>query len=320
MTTQTIGTTEQRDAVLKHHKAGRTTDTIATITGLTAAAITEILTTAAKAPDSGRSARVIEGLVELPVDHVHPSPNNPREKLTDIDDLAASIRQVGLIQPLVVQPIVRDGQVDAYQIIAGHRRHAAALLLGWLNVPCLVRKPLRSDEELLTVLIENGQRANLDPIEEARALNRLKVGQGINESEVARRVGRNIAFVTGRIMLLSLPVEEQEQIRLGVTTLTEAKVKARIESGRIRHGAIGRPPPGHLSSGHPLAERAKSACIEQRHSRGRGVGVGGIACGQCWEAVIRANEREKIHAASAVAGRCLICGVIHDPDRKEATA
>jgi hypothetical protein len=138
MTTTTAAPTpEQRDAVLKHHKAGRATDMISTITALPTSVIEDIIRGAA-ARDSGRSARAIEGLVELPVDHVHPSPNNPREKLTDIDDLAASIRQVGLIQPLVVQPTNRDDQADAYQIIAGHRRYAAALLLGWLNVPCLV--------------------------------------------------------------------------------------------------------------------------------------------------------------------------------------
>jgi ParB family chromosome partitioning protein len=106
----------------------------------------------------------IEGLVELPIDQVHPSPNNPREHLTDIDGLADSIREAGLIQPLVVQPI--DG---GYQVVAGHRRLAALQLLGRLNAECIVRRPLRSDEELLTMLIENGQRAGLDPIEEARA-------------------------------------------------------------------------------------------------------------------------------------------------------
>jgi ParB family chromosome partitioning protein len=312
MTTTAQATPEQRDAVLKHHKNGRDPATIAAITRLAPTTIDDILATAT-GPATNRQAHGLEGLVELPMNQVHPSPNNPREHLTDIDGLAASIREAGLIQPIVVQPI--DG---GYQVVAGHRRLAALQLLGRLNVECIVRKPLRSDEELLTMLIENGQRAGLDPIEEARALNRLKVQHAITESEVARRVGRSITHVAGRIMLLSLPVDQQEQIRLGLTSMTEARATARVASGRIRYGAIGRPPPGHLSSGHPLAARAKAACLELRHSRGRGVGVGGIACGQCWEAVIRANEREKIHAASAVAGRCLICGTPHDPDRADS--
>lgn len=307
-------TPEQRDAVLKHHRAGRPTSAIATITRLQPAVIDKIIRAASKPQHTARSAEVIEGLVQLPIDQIHPSPNNPRERLTDIEDLANSIRQVGLIQPIVVQPLIGDG-FEEWQIVAGHRRYAALKTLGWLTVPCLTRRPLRSDEELLTMLIENGQRAGLDPIEEARALARLKGQEDINEAEVARRVGRPISFVTGRIMLLSLPVEEQEQIRLGITTLTEAKAKARVESGRIRPNAIGRSGVGHLSASHPLADRAKARCVTGNHSRRQGKGVGGIACGECWEAVIRADERTKIHEASAVAGRCLICDTVHHPDR-----
>lgn len=310
MTTNTINATpEQRNTAVKHLAAGRDVDTIAKLTGLHRDVVVEISLNRnpPTAKGSLRPGEHLTGLAAIPVDQVHPSPNNPREHLTDIDELAASIKDAGLIQPLVVQPIARG-----YQIVAGHRRHAAVKLLGHLTVECIIRRELRPDEELLTMLIENGQRAGLDPIEEARALNRLKNQQGISETEVARRLGRQPSFVTGRIMLLSLPVEEQERVRLGITTMTEAKAEARIVSGRIRHGAIGRPPAGHLNASHPLAARAKAACLEQRHSRKQGMGVGGIACGLCWEAVIRANEREKIHAASAVAGRCLICGTVHD--------
>lgn len=310
-------TAEQRDAIRKHHRAGRPSDVIARITGLDAAVIDKIIQADAATLPSARSSEVIEGLQQLPIAHVHPSPNNPREKLTDIEELANSIKQVGLIQPIVVQPLVGD-DFDEWQIVAGHRRYAAAKTLGWLTVPCLTRRPLRSDEELLTMLIENGQRAGLDPIEEARALARLKGQEDITEAEVARRVGRPLSFVTGRIMLLSLPVEEQELIRSGITTLTEAKAKARIESGRIRPRAIGRPGIGHLSATHTLADRAKSRCVAGNHMRGKGKGVGGIACGECWEVVIRADERTKIHEASAVAGRCLICDTVHDADRTEA--
>lgn len=308
--TTIAATPEQRIAVGKHLAAGRDLDTVARITGLPRGVVDEISARQQTAV-RGKPAEHLAGLVSVPVDQVHPSPNNPREKLTDIDELAESIRGVGLIQPLVVQTDPAGG----YQIISGHRRYAAIRLLGSLTVECIVRRAMRPDEELLRMLVENGQRAGLDPIEEARALNRLKTQLDITETEVARRVGRPISFVTRRIALLSLPVEEQEQLRLGITSMGEANVKARVASGRIRRGAVGRSAPGHLAAAHPLAARAKAACLEQRHSRGKGVGVGGIACGLCWEAVIRANEREKIQAASAVAGRCLICGAIHDPDQ-----
>lgn len=306
---------EQRAAIRQHLAAGKSIAAIAVITGLAETDVDRVASAHDSARPSARPVEAVEGLVSIPVDQVHPSPNNPRERLAGIDELADSIKGVGLIQPLVVQPI--EG---GYQIIAGHRRYAAVRLLGALTVECIVRRPMRPDEELLRMLVENGQRAGLDPIEEARALNRLKLQQGITETEVAHRIGRTVTFVTGRIMLLSLPVEEQEEIRLGITSMREARVKARVASGRIRQGAVGRSAPGHLTAAHPLAERAKTACVELRHSRGKGVGVGGIACGQCWEAVIRANEREKIHAASAVAGRCLICGTEHDADRQDTAS
>lgn len=308
-------TSEQRDAVLKHHKHGRPAEMIATITRLPVEVITEIIRSS-QAPRSSRQARAIEGLVELPVDHVHPSPNNPRERLTDIDELAASIRQVGLIQPIVVQPIVTDDEeYDAWQIVAGHRRYAAVRLLGWLNVPCLARRPLRSDEELLTMLIENGQRANLDPIEEARALSRLKAG-GLVDIEIARQVGRSQSHVSGRLALLALPIEQQEEVRAGLAGVTVMTQKARLESGRVRPGAKGKVAASHLKHlgiHHTLGDRARSRCAANNH---KGAKVGGTACGECWEAVIRADERTKIHEASAVAGRCLICDTVHDPDQQ----
>lgn len=147
----------------------------------------------------------LTGLAAISLAEVHPSPNNPRKNLTGIGELAGSIRENGLIQPLVVQKI--PGQ-DGYQIVAGHRRYAAITRLGWATVPCIIRRDMLPDEELLAMLVENGQRAGLDPIEEARALSRLKHSMGINESEVARRIGRPLSFVTTR---------DQESVRAGVT-------------------------------------------------------------------------------------------------------
>lgn len=262
------------------------------------------------ATQHGLEATALTGLAAIPVGALRPSPNNVRECLTGIDELGASIRENGLIQPLVVQKVPGH---DGFQIVAGHRRFAAVQRLGWAKVPCVIRRDMLPDEELLAMLVENGQRAGLDPIEEARALNRLKHTMGIGEAEVARRIGRPLSFVTTRIMLLSLAPERQEEVRAGVTTLTAAKEEARVESGRVRPNAIGRAPSAHLSTHHPLAERVKTRCVQANHSRGKGVGVGGVACGECWEAVIRADERERTQAASATAGRCLTCGTQHQP-------
>lgn len=118
-------------------------------------------------------ATALAGFARVPVADLHPSPNNPRETLRDIDELALSIREVGLVQPIIAQKI--PGK-PGFQIIAGHRRHAAVIRLGWDDVPTIVRRDMLPDAELLAMLVENGQRAGLDPIEEARALNRLKTG------------------------------------------------------------------------------------------------------------------------------------------------
>lgn len=241
------------------------------------------------------------GMAAISVLNIEPSPNNPRLGLNDIGELALSIMENGLIQPIVVQPETTDSALEpVFRIVAGHRRFAAATSLGWQTIPCIIRKPMRDDEELLAMLVENGQRAGLDPIEEARAMARLKHELHISEAEVARRIGRQPSHVSGRIALLALSIEEQEQIRAGVTTLTEATVKARIQSGRLRPASVGRSGVGHLSAAHPLASKVKARCLHLKHSKGGAKSVGGVACGECWEAVIRADERE-IWAAAQVA-------------------
>lgn len=270
-------------------------------------------------------AERLAGFAAIPLKEIEPSPNNVRAHLEELPSLALSIKETGLIQPLVVQRLEdRTPPLPLYRIVAGHRRFAAIKLLHWESVPCIVRKPMLDDAELLAMLVENGQRADLDPIEEARAINRLKTKLGLTEAEVARRIGRSQDHVANRIMLLSLPIDQQEEVRANVMTLTEARDRARIESGRIRPKATGRAPGGlHLSARHELSTKARNRCISLGHSRGAGKGVGGIACGECWESVIRADERTRIHAASTTAGRCLICNTEQTftaLDEGEATA
>src|SRR5690606_38469734 len=118
-------------------------------------------------------------------------PNNPRENLHGIDELAVSIRENGLIQPITVQRV--PGQ-PGLQIVAGHRRYAAIRRLGWAKVPVVMRRDMLPDEELLAMLVENGQRAGLDPIEEALALDRLR-RSGVSKGDIARRVGRSVGWL-----------------------------------------------------------------------------------------------------------------------------
>jgi ParB family chromosome partitioning protein len=241
----------------------------------------------------GAAEQQLVGLVAIPVNQIHPSPANPRETLTDIDDLAASIRENGLIQPLVVQRI--PGRLGV-QIVAGHRRYAAVQRLDWTKVPCIVRRDLLPDEELLAMLVENGQRASLDPIEEARALNRLRQA-GMSDAEISRKVGRHVNTIRGRLLLLTLPIEEQEEIRAGVSSVSRGLDLIRAERAREREKAnpvarpIGRPKGAktkpYFGDTHPLAKAVRAACDHRGSPK-----VGGVGCGPCWEQVIRVSERE----------------------------
>lgn len=235
----------------------------------------------------------------VPVRHLHPDPGNPREELRDIEDLADSIQEIGLLQPI----IARRGADSRLFVIAGHRRLAAVQLLKWTDVACIIRDDIRPDDVLAAMLIENGQRSDLDPIEEARGLKRLKTQLDCSDQELARRVGRSQPSVSSRLALLSLSAEEQQQVRNGAMTLVEATYKGRLNAGKVKK--TGQDKNWHLGPGHDLAQRAKARCERLEHPRGRR--IGGMACGACWESVIRANERDHLQEITARLGKCPTC-------------
>lgn len=245
------------------------------------------------------SVRPMKGLALVPLRDLEPSPNNPRERLTDVDGLAQSISEVGMIQPIIAQRI--PGR-DRLRIVAGHRRYAAAQHLRMAEVPVVIRRDMLPDEELLLMLVENGQRADLDPIEEARALRRMVQG-GRQPAEIARSVGRHVSWVKGRLALLQLSTEEQEAIRAGAYTLGHAAELIRAERRKERERSnptvrpVGRPKGArtkpYFGDQHPLAQVARASCGHRGSPK-----VGGVACGPCWESVIRADA-EAVVAVSA---------------------
>lgn len=251
------------------------------------------------APVAARAVPAEGGLMEVRLEDVHPSDANPRESLGDIPALADSIRENGLIQPIIVRQAA-DGRLI---IVAGHRRYAAVKSLGHLRVEVIVRKDMPPDDELAQMLVENGQRAGLDPIEEARALMRLKTLGDLSDIELAKKIGRSQPTVSSRLALLSLPVEEQEMVRTGYMKVGAAVRVARIAAGKVRPTGSGRA--WHLGPDHTLATSARARCRRLQHKTGRS--VGGMACGECWESVIRADERAHLHQVSATQGRCAIC-------------
>lgn len=233
-------------------------------------------------------------LMRVRLTDVHPDPDNVRDGVGPDDDiatLAASIEEVGLLQPIVCR--VERGRMV---IVMGHRRHAALTLLGRDETDVIVRaRPMRADEVLAAMLVENSARRDLDPIEEARAYRRLRreMSSGARQAsaaDVGRRVGRSQTVVSRRLTLLSLPSEHQQAVREGSLGLAAAERMAREESGTAGAKTPSRAP-GHLSHRHPLAGRVMARCRDKGHGVKPGQSVGGIGCGECWEAVLRADER-----------------------------
>lgn len=251
-------------------------------------------------PEGGR-------LLVVRVDQLRADPANLRPPLNPDDpgivELAETIAEAGLLQPIVAR---RHG--DHLVVVMGHRRLAAVRRLKHRTVDCIVRGPMSEDEVLAAMLIENGHRADLDPISEARGLRRLQVLMGdeegpCTEAELARRVGRSGVFVRSRILLLSLDAATQDRVRRGELGVGAAGSAAASATGRTGTPGVDRN--WHLGPTHDLAGRVRRACSSAGHATGRK--VGGEGCGECWEKVIRADERQRFVDHGHATGKCPVC-------------
>lgn len=150
-----------------------------------------------------------ERVEHVPLGDIEANPLQPRRMFDaeELDDLVQSLDQHGMLQPLVVM-LHPSGQ--GYQLIAGERRLRAARELKWDSVPCIVRRDVTGDRNRLELaLIENVQRSNLNPVEEALGYQRLNEEYGMTHEEIGRRVGRSRVGITNMIRLLQLPAEIQ---------------------------------------------------------------------------------------------------------------
>ncbi len=171
-------------------------------------------------PDSsgaadGPSATAVAGLHDLPVDLLERGRYQPRHDLRteSLEDLADSIRAQGVVQPIVVRPLAGAGGATRYEIIAGERRWRAAQLAGLQEIPAIVRD-VPDEAAVAMALIENIQRENLNPLEEARALERLIDEFGMTHQQAAQAVGRSRAAVTNLLRLLDRSAEVQRLVEI----------------------------------------------------------------------------------------------------------
>ncbi len=161
------------------------------------------------------------GLREMPVELLQRGQYQPRIDIRQdtLEDLASSIRAQGVVQPIVVRPIGKEGGTQRYEIVAGERRWRAAQLAGLAEIPAVV-KDIPDEAAIAMALIENIQRENLNPLEEARALDRLISEFDLTHAEAAQAVGRSRAAVSNLLRLQDLsdkvrPLLESRQLEMG---------------------------------------------------------------------------------------------------------
>jgi ParB family transcriptional regulator, chromosome partitioning protein len=171
-----------------------------------------------------------ESIFSVEINKIKTNPDQPREEFDDdkIGELSKSIRKHGIIQPLLVSKIEIEtlrGLEVSYQLIAGERRLRAARLAGLPQVPVVIRdlEPNESTERLELALIENIQREDLNPMEEARAYDRLQKEFGLTQKEVAEKVGKSRELVANTVRLLGLPKDIRESLQVGKISRAHAR-------------------------------------------------------------------------------------------------
>jgi ParB family transcriptional regulator, chromosome partitioning protein len=175
-----------------------------------------------------------DGLRELALDDIAPNPFQPRARFDEeaINELAASIKTNGLLQPVMVRRVAEDD----YQLVAGERRLRAARVAGLPKIPAMIRD--LSDREMMEMaLIENIQREDLNPIEEARGYQALIDKVGLTHDQLSERVGKQRSSITNSLRLLSLPVEVMDMVSRGTFSSGHARAVLALETAADQLGA-----------------------------------------------------------------------------------
>ena len=168
------------------------------------------------------------GLMELAIDQIAPNPYQPRKTFNEasIEELARSVRQHGIVQPLVV---TRAGE-NRYKLIAGERRYRAAQKAGLTTVPVVVKEEMGEGDALQIALIENIQREDLNPIEEALAYHQLHEEFGLTQEEISKQVGKERSTVANFLRLLKLPDNVKKLLASGQLSMGHARALLAVES------------------------------------------------------------------------------------------
>ena len=179
---------------------------------------------AAETKETGESVRY------LSIHDVKPNANQPRKSFNEekIAELADSIRENGIIQPIIVRKKGRS-----YEIVAGERRWRAAVKAELKEIPCLVRS-LSDEQNMLLAIIENMQREDLNPLEEAEGLNQMISSYGLTQEQVSKSVGKSRPYIANSLRLLKLPEYIKDLISEGELTAGHGRALVSLENEKLR--------------------------------------------------------------------------------------
>jgi ParB family chromosome partitioning protein len=182
-------------------------------------------------PSAGATTATIEapppGTSEIPIERIGPNPHQPRSRFTEesLQELADSIRETGVLQPV----LVRRSEDGTYQLVAGERRLRAAQMAGIDAIPAIVRDV--DDREMLELaLIENIQREDLNPVDEAKGYHALATRLGLTHDDISQRIGKHRTAVTNSLRLLGLPPEVLDMVSRGTLSAGHARPLLGLES------------------------------------------------------------------------------------------
>lgn len=201
----------------------------------------------------------------IPVRDIVPNPTQPRRAF-DADELAAlseSIRENGLLQPVLVRPLASTP--GRFELVAGERRLRAVTLLSWSEIPAMVRE-VEDEILLILALVENLQREQLSPLEEAEGYQVLGDQHGLSHAEIAKSVGKSRPAVANMIRLLSLPISVRKLLEVGDLSAGHARALLAVEDS-VRAGELGRAAAREGWSVRETEQRAKAAGPRRKSSR-----------------------------------------------------
>jgi ParB family chromosome partitioning protein len=181
-------------------------------------------------PSKESTASRGSGLMEVTLDQIAPNPYQPRKTFNEasIEELARSVKIHGIVQPLVV---TRAGD-NKFKLIAGERRFRAAQKAGLQSVPVVVKEDIKAGDALQIALIENIQREDLNPIEEATAYHQLHQEFGLTQEEISKRVGKERSTVANFLRLLKLPETVKKLLASGQLSMGHARALLALESAK----------------------------------------------------------------------------------------